>query len=41
LKIEGIGKDKDVYVAWSVDETNELFHLPVDAINRDLCDDNG
>ena len=37
----GKGKDKDGYVAWTMEETNELLYLLVDAINRGLRDANG
>ncbi|XP_013451302.2 uncharacterized protein At2g29880 [Medicago truncatula] len=36
----GKGKDKDGYVAWIMEETNELLYLLVDAINRGLRDAN-
>ena len=34
----GKGKDKDGYVAWTMEKTNELLFLLVDAINRGLRD---
>ena len=37
----GKGKDKDGYVAWTMEETNELLYLLVDDINRGLRDANG
>jgi hypothetical protein len=38
--MKGKSRDKD-YVSWTMEETNELLHLLVDAINRGLCDANG
>jgi hypothetical protein len=35
--MKGKSRDKD-YVSWTMEETNELLHLLVDAINRGLCD---
>ncbi|XP_045825029.1 uncharacterized protein At2g29880-like [Trifolium pratense] len=36
----GKSKDKD-YVTWTMEETNELLHLLVDAMNRGMRDANG
>ncbi|GAU17078.1 hypothetical protein TSUD_105770 [Trifolium subterraneum] len=38
--IKGKSRDKN-YVSWTMEETNELLHLLVDAINRGLCNTNG
>ncbi|WJX85324.1 hypothetical protein P8452_67795 [Trifolium repens] len=38
--MKGKSRDKD-YVSWTMEETNELLHLLVDAINRGLRDANG
>ncbi|KAL5127706.1 Uncharacterized protein HKD37_14G040079 [Glycine soja] len=34
-------RDKDNYVSWTMEDTNELLHLLVDAMNRGLRDANG
>ncbi|KAL5170123.1 putative serine/threonine-protein kinase WNK5 [Glycine soja] len=38
---KGKSRDKDNYVSWTMEDTNELLHLLVDAMNRGLRDANG
>ncbi|BFG39919.1 hypothetical protein CerSpe_261930 [Prunus speciosa] len=38
---KGKGKEKENYESWTMDDTNELLHLLVDAINSGLRDANG
>ncbi|ONI22586.1 hypothetical protein PRUPE_2G137700 [Prunus persica] len=38
---KGNGKVSENYEFWTMDDTNELLHLLVDAINSGLCDANG
>ncbi|KAL5180622.1 Uncharacterized protein HKD37_01G001711 [Glycine soja] len=38
---KGKSRNKDNYVSWTVEDTNELLHLLVDAMNRGLRDANG
>ncbi|CAL9013334.1 unnamed protein product, partial [Prunus brigantina] len=38
---KGKGKKKENYESWTMDDTNELLHLLVDAINSGLRDANG
>ncbi|XP_020410082.1 uncharacterized protein At2g29880 [Prunus persica] len=38
---KGKGKEKENYESWTIDDTNELLHLLVDAINSGLHDANG
>ncbi|XP_061368121.1 uncharacterized protein At2g29880-like [Gastrolobium bilobum] len=38
---KGKGKEKENYESWTMDDTNVLLHLLVDAINNGLCDANG
>ncbi|CAL2235190.1 unnamed protein product [Prunus armeniaca] len=38
---KGKSKEKENYESWTMDDTNELLHLLVDAINSGLRDANG
>ncbi|KAG4974712.1 hypothetical protein JHK87_031533 [Glycine soja] len=38
---KGKSRDKENYVSWTMEDTNELLHLLVDAMNRGLRDANG